>query len=407
LSNYLKLKKYQNLFKKGYIDNDFISLQNIFENLDKIFTVSRINILRYNINIKLFRLLNYICSLKIRKHYTSTIHYWIPLSNSKNIYDHRSKYFLSSRSIKNQINLIRTNSFISSLRLVFSLPNVIFLNGFQRKTSFKEIKKLKNLRNKCLFYEKNEKILSENLKKFFLKNNIKKLICIDDYRIIQTLLEASKPLKIKTVAYQHGRFNDFQLCFKGKTFDEFIVWSNFFKKELIKINENYSQKKIKVLNFRFKNIKLNNNSNNILYLCEQKVPIKEIFKDIMLLCKTSSNKKKIFVRLRVKDDYPKNFLNFLSLQGIKTLKETTLSEAIHNNNIKYLIAYNSTALLEVSLYNVYPIMLIKNNFYSKYYLKKKIIFKLKKIENFEILKKKLDSDIGKSKLKKIKKKIWY
>ena len=68
-------------------------------------------------------------------------------------------------------------------------------------------------------------------KKFLVKKNIKKLICIDDYRIIQTLLDASIQLKIRTVAYQHGRFHEFQLGLKGKHL--MSTWSgvNFLKKK--------------------------------------------------------------------------------------------------------------------------------------------------------------------------------
>ncbi len=406
MSNYSKLKKYQNLLKKGYIKTKFISHHNIFENFDKVIRVSRITNFKHNLDIILYKLLNYICSLKIRNNYLSTIHYWIPLYNSKDVIDHRSKYFLSSKSIKNQINLVRTNSLISSLHLVFSLPNVIFLNGFQKINSFHEIKRLNNLKNKWLFYEKNERILSKNLQKFLLKKNVKKLICIDDYRVIQTLLDASNVLKIKTVAYQHGRFNEFQLCFKGKTFDKFIVWSKFFKKKIIKINRNYNEKKVKVLNFRFKKLSLKKDSDNVLYLCEQKVPIKQTIKDIRLLCKILPNKN-IFIRIRGRLNYPKSFLNFLNLKKIIILKENTLSEAVYNNNIKYLIAYYSTALLEASLYDVYPLMLIKNNFHLKDYLKEKIVFKLQKLERFQVLKNQLNTQKGKNKLEKIKRKIWH
>ena len=406
MSNYSKLKRYQNLVKKGYIKTKFISHQNIFDDLDKVIKISRITNFKQNLDIILYKLLNYICSLKIRNNYLSTIHYWISLSNSKDVIDHRSKYFLKPKFIKNQINLVRTNSLISSLYLVFSIPNIIFFNGFHKMNSFHEIKKLSNLKNKCLFYEKNEKALSYNLQKFFLKRNLKKLICIDDYRVIQTLLDASNPLKIKTVAYQHGRFNEFQICLKGKTFDKFIVWSKFFKKEIIKINKDYDKNKVKVLNFRFKKLKTKKNSDNIIYLCEQKVPIQQIIKDIRLLCRILPNKK-IFIRIRGELNYPQYFLNLLNIKRISILKENSLYEAVRNNNIKYLIAYYSTALLEVSLYNVYPLMLIDDNFHLKDYLKKKTVFKLQKIENFKVLKKQLHTQKSKNKLEKIKTKIWY
>jgi len=406
LSNYSKLKKYHYLLKKGYIKTNYISHQNIFESFDKVFRISRITNFKQNFYIFLYKLFNYICSLKIRNNKLSTIHYWIPLSNSKDVIDHRSKYFLSTKLIKNQINLVRTNSLFSSLYLLFSVPNIIFLNGFQKINSFHEIKMLNNLKNKCLFYEKNERAISKNLQKFLVKKNIKKLICIDDYRIIQTLLDASIQLKIRTVAYQHGRFHEFQLGLKGKTFDEYVVWSKFFKKKIIKINRNYNQKKIKILNFRFKKLKSKENTDNLLYLCEQKIPINQIIKDIKLICKHIPNKK-VFIRLRSTLNYPENFINFLNSKKIVILKENSFYDVVNKNNIKYLIAYYSTALLEASLYNVFPIMLTNNNFYLKDYLKEKTVFELQQLGRFKILKNQLNTKKGKNKLEKIKRKIWY
>ena len=406
MSNYSKLKKYKSLLKKGHIKPHFISQQNILEDIDKDFNLSRITNFKHNFDLFLFKLLNYISSLMFKGKHLSTIHYWIPLSNSKSIIDPRSKFFLKSKSFNNQINLVRTKSLVSSLFHLFTLPNVIFLNGFQRINSFKEIKKLNNHKNKCLFYEKNERVLSKNLKNFLQKNKIKKLFSIDDYRVIQTFLDASYELKIKTIAYQHGRFNKFQLSLKGRTFDEFIVWSKFFKKKLIKVNKEYNKKKITVNNFRFKKFEINKKFNNILYLCEQKVPINLTINDIKKLCKIVPNKK-IFIRLRERLTYPKDFLNFLNSKKIIILRESSLSEGIFKNKIKYLIAYYSTALLEVSLYNVYPLMITKNKFFLNEYLEEKLVFELPKLEKFQICENYFNSQNGKFRLKQIRKKLWY
>ena len=51
-------------------------------------------------------------------------------------------------------------------------------------------------------------------------------------------------------------------------------------------------------------------------------------------------------------------------------------------------------------------MLIKNNFHLNDYSKENLVFKLKKLENFLIFKNKLNSKNNKSRLTKIKKKIW-
>ena len=262
---------------------------------------------------------------------------------------------------------------------------------------------LNNLKINAYFTKKMRE-QSQKIFKNFLKKNIKKLICIDDYRIIQTLLDASIQLKIRTVAYQHGRFHEFQLGLKGKTFDEYVVWSKFFKKKIIKINKKYNQKKIKILNFRFKKLKSKENTDNLLYLCEQKIPINQIIKDIKLICKHIPNKK-VFIRLRSTLNYPENIINFLNSKKIVILKENSFYDVVNKNNIKYLIAYYSTALLEASLYNVFPIMLTNNNFYLKDYLKEKTVFELQQLGRFKILKNQLNTKKGKNKLEKIKRKI--
>ena len=78
---------------------------------------------------------------------------------------------------------------------------------------------------------------------------------IDDYREIQQFLSVCKTLNIFTIAYQHSRFSKYRVSLKYQTFDKYIVWNEYFKKQLIKINQNYKGK-IVINNFRnFKAIK--------------------------------------------------------------------------------------------------------------------------------------------------------
>lgn len=46
------------------------------------------------------------------------------------------------------------------------------------------------------------------------------------------LLLVSKRNKIKTIGYMHGRFNEFHVGLKYYNFDEYLVWSNYFKKNI-------------------------------------------------------------------------------------------------------------------------------------------------------------------------------
>ena len=133
----------------------------------------------------------------------------------------------------------------------------------------------------------------------------------------------------------------------GIYLDKFYVWSNFFKKKLITINKKYSKKNLIIGNFRFKKLYTKKNARNILYICEQNIPINKMIKDIKILVKNSKDQK-IKIRLREKQIYPKKFLLFLNSEEIFICRKT-LSKSILNNEIKYLIGYSSTTLLESSL----------------------------------------------------------
>ena len=71
-----------------------------------------------------------------------------------------------------------------------------------------------------------------------------------------------------------------------------------------------------------------------------------------------------------------------------------------------MIAYSSTALLEASMYNVFPLMPVNNNFYSKEYIKDKLVFKINKLNYFDSIKKKEFPKKNNNNLKRIRKKLW-
>ena len=74
----------------------------------------------------------------------------------------------------------------------------------------------------------------------FLK--IKKFLSIDDQRIMQVFLKACKELKIETFGYMHYKFSKYVIGIKYLSFDNFIVWSDYFKKKLIDVNKDYKKK---------------------------------------------------------------------------------------------------------------------------------------------------------------------
>ena len=72
---------------------------------------------------------------------------------------------------------------------------------------------------------------------------------IDDYREIQSFIKICKKLNIKSIGYMHSRFSKYRVSLRYECFDKYIVWTDFFKKKLIKINPKYKNK-ILVKNFR-------------------------------------------------------------------------------------------------------------------------------------------------------------
>ena len=81
---------------------------------------------------------------------------------------------------------------------------------------------------------------------------------IDDYRYLNIFIPVCNDLKIETTGYMHGRISKelkFQKPLMKFTFDRYYLWSNFFYKELLKLNPNYSKKKVLVYK-KFENFKI-------------------------------------------------------------------------------------------------------------------------------------------------------
>ena len=116
---------------------------------------------------------------------------------------------------------------------------------------------------------KKKKFLS-NKKNFSIFLRIRKFISIDDQRVIQVFLKVCNELNIKSFGYMHYKFSRFIVGIRYLCFDNFLVWSDYFKKKLIEVNKNYKYKKIFISGLRKKNYKKDTNENkiNILYIID-------------------------------------------------------------------------------------------------------------------------------------------
>ena len=101
----------------------------------------------------------------------------------------------------------------------------------------------KNLRTTYEILHKKEKKNFYQIKKIFHFLRIKKFISIDDQRVIQVFLKVCNELNIKSFGYMHYKFSRFIVGIRYLCFDNFLVWSDYFKKKLIEVNKNYKYKK--------------------------------------------------------------------------------------------------------------------------------------------------------------------
>ena len=74
--------------------------------------------------------------------------------------------------------------------------------------------------------------------------NVKRFIFIDDARHTGTLRLACKDKEIQTTAYQHATIEEFHVGLMGESFDNYLVWNEFFKNYLTEINTDYKRKNI-------------------------------------------------------------------------------------------------------------------------------------------------------------------
>ena len=275
--------------------------------------------------------------------------YFIIDSSTKDI-DQRSLNYIDRRSLNSTFNLIRTARI--DLRVFF---NILKIPNFFCFTIFQNFF-LKKLNKKRFF--------------LFLKSilnylSIKKLILIDDSRELIFFSKISKSLNIKNLVYMHGRFSSNSKIIPKITFSKYLVWSNFFKEQLLKSNRSFNEKDIIVVGSPYLNNFKKKKKNtikilNCLILDEDFVDFKKVKKYYSKF--TKNNKKNIYFKKKITRKIPKNFLEICKKKNIHIIKEKkNLGSIIKTYNIDCVIASTSTGLLEASYYNIVPIKINSKN----------------------------------------------
>jgi hypothetical protein len=205
----------------------------------------------------------------------------------------------------------------------------------------------------------------------------------------------------------HGRFSkkiSSQKILQKVLFDQYYVWSNYFKKKLIEINNNYKKSAIQIFknpNLGIVKKKLIIKDINIILIQENNIKDSFIIKIFNQLLK---KKYFLFIKLRKEKILSEALLLFCKKNNIKIFYNESISSIFSKENIHVVLATNSTILLEASYYNIFPIMIKnqKNNLIDL--LKDRVVFyasNINKINDtiFSVLKKKRELNV-------IKNRVW-
>lgn len=314
----------------------------------------------------------YILKLKILK--KRTAHYLIDINNSSEFYDFRSKEILSILSPKNSVNFMHINNTKYSLTTWHKKTNTIYfeaiyyvLKPLLKKQRFKYIKTSNNFANEILEMHQNYYNDSYYIhllcKKIFKFLGIKQLICLDDSRYINELNLSAKELNIETIAYMHGRFNEFHLALFEYPFDKYFVWNKYFKEKILNTSSKYKEENIFIVGHTRLKEKLSktNREKKILWLGESNIDYIEIMPFIKEILS-----KNIQIIFRGKPGENNILKEFIDENNIEFDKSNSFFDSLENNNIGLVIGTHSTALLEGWLLDVPSIALFSSYDYGSH-----------------------------------------
>ncbi len=142
-------------------------------------------------------------------------------------------------------------------------------------------------------------------------SNVKELFCIDDVRHYNEIMLEAKEKKIKTYAIQHGHFTKYHTGWlkmtglPGKIIkpDQILVWSDYWKEQLLILGTYFNDKEIVVageVSFKIRNKSESSNKRIILIPYETDAPKGEVVKYIKEIIK-----KEFIVAFKIRSDIPK------------------------------------------------------------------------------------------------------
>lgn len=320
---------------------------------------------------------------------------------NKNLIDNRLKIYQKNNKNNNFVNFLRGQSFFGGLKIYFKIDNVIFFNHIFNVLEFIQsvlgIKQYQIKKNYIFLLNKIIRIIK-----------IENFYTIDDYRNIKVFSEACKLNKVKLYIYQHGRISinlKYQKSLKNLTFEKYFVWNKYSKKKLMYLNKKYQSKKIVIINklsFLKKTIIHKTKQKNILIIQEDLIKRNSIIELINLLKKLKN--KRIYFKFRPNNAIDQKLENFLFNSNIRCFHKENIYEIFKKFKINFLLASNSSLLLESSYFLIYPVLFYEKKPILKDFIKDKVVFH-SSIRNINSVILNL-SKTKNSKLKSIKKNVW-
>lgn len=356
LKNFLKQK---NKLKGGNYNISDIYLYDLLSNKN-IHDSQKIKGFILNLFLNFF---SFITIIKCKTLGVKKVNYIVATENNPTKLDFRSKKIINNIKLSESLNLIRNKGFISSIILYFKYPNVIFYSGIESLfINFKE-KKNFTLVERYLEYHKILLKIQIFFEKLFLFLFVKKILMIDDQRIYPLFLDIARRNQIETYGYMHYKFSKYVVSTYNYQFDNILVWSDYFKKKLIKINPKYKNK-----NFYYssivtkKNEIFNTKKRGLLYIFDLDFDFK-VFKKINDCLDKS--KYKLFLKFKPQNHINNEYQKFCNHNNIIFFKNENLDYILNNYEISFFVAPISSLLLESTLYNCVPIKIkTANDFFD-------------------------------------------
>lgn len=359
---------------------------------NKVPSKDKVNFTEFFIHL-FFLILSFISILKCKITKIKTCNYSISFPKTKGAIDFRGRYITDHLDLKKSINFFRSTSSLNSIMLYIKHPNVVF---------FLSIHYFANITNKSKLKNYSKDLRTQNfLKKIFEYLKIRKFISIDDQRVINLFLNICKQQKIKSLGYMHYRFNKKYEKIRHNAFDTFFVWSEYFKKRLIRINKQYINKNIVICGVENTKFKKTKKKIDALFVWDLESNLTMLGNLIQNL----NSKFNIAVKFKPSSQVDeKKLLIFFKKNNILYFQNKSFSEIRNKYYISYFIGCSTTALYEACLYDALPIIIENNSSIAKEIVSEGIIQSTK--INFKKISKIIKKTPSNDKIINLRKKIW-